>query len=127
MIYFDNKKSCGHPSLCFSYITLFLVNYVFYLGSPNSFCRVLRDHLFCSRPRPRLVLISFWRERAAFQRLAFGRSTAGNDVVATIIILQKLLRTPKNLGVDTFPDPVRHFGSPWRPFWVLQVVRRCRR
>ena len=28
----------------------------------------------------------FWRERAAFQRSAFGRSTAGNDVVATISI-----------------------------------------
>ena len=27
-----------------------------------------------------------WRERAAFQRSAFGRSTAGNDVVATIFI-----------------------------------------
>ena len=26
----------------------------------------------------------YWRERAAFQRSAFGRSTAGNDVVATI-------------------------------------------
>ena len=25
----------------------------------------------------------FWHERAAFQRSAFGRSTAGNDVVAT--------------------------------------------
>ena len=24
-----------------------------------------------------------WRERAAFQRSTFGRSTAGNDVVAT--------------------------------------------
>ena len=28
----------------------------------------------------------FWRERAAFQRSAFGQSTAGNDVVATIFI-----------------------------------------
>ena len=28
----------------------------------------------------------FWHERAAFQRSAFGRLTAGNDVVATIII-----------------------------------------
>ena len=34
---------------------------------------------------------------------------------------------PKNLGVDTFPDPVCHFGAPWRPFWILQAVRRCRR
>ena len=28
---------------------------------------------------------------------------------------------PKNLGVDTFPDPVRHFGAPWRPLWILQA------
>ena len=28
----------------------------------------------------------FWRERAAFQRSAFGRLTDGNDVVATIFI-----------------------------------------
>ena len=32
------------------------------------------------------VNIPFWRERAAFQRSAFGRSTASNDVVATIFI-----------------------------------------
>jgi len=34
---------------------------------------------------------------------------------------------PKNLEVDTLPDPLRHFGVPWRPFWILQAVRRCRR
>ena len=33
---------------------------------------------------------------------------------------------PKNLGVDTFPDPLCHFGAPWRAFWILQAVRRCR-
>ena len=32
-----------------------------------------------------------------------------------------------NLGIDTFPDPIGHFGAPWRPFWILQAVRRCRR
>ena len=34
---------------------------------------------------------------------------------------------PQNLGVDTCPDPVGHFGAHWRPFWILQAVRRCRR
>ena len=34
---------------------------------------------------------------------------------------------PQNLGVDTFPDPVSHFWAHWRPFWILQAVRRCRR
>ena len=24
-------------------------------------------------------------------------------------------------------DRVGHFGAPWRPFWILQAVRRCRR
>ena len=33
---------------------------------------------------------------------------------------------PKNLGVDTFPDPVGHFGPPWQPFWILQAVWHCR-
>ena len=41
------------------------------------------------------------------------------------LIQWKLLRTQKKLGVDTFTDPVRHFGAPWRPFWILQAVRRC--
>merc|ERR1711942_614120 len=43
------------------------------------------------------------------------------------LILRKLLRMPKNLRVDTFPDPVSHFGAPWWPFCILQAVRRCRR
>ena len=29
---------------------------------------------------------NFWHKRAAFQRAVFGRSTAGNDVLATIFI-----------------------------------------
>ena len=33
-----------------------------------------------------IIFFHFWRERAAFQRSVFGRSTAGNDVVATIFI-----------------------------------------
>ena len=32
------------------------------------------------------IIVCFWHEHAAFQWLAFGRSTAGNDVVATIFI-----------------------------------------
>ena len=32
-----------------------------------------------------------------------------------------------NLGLDPFPDRIGHFGGPWRPFWILQAVRRCRR
>ena len=31
---------------------------------------------------------------------------------------RKLPGAPKNLGLDTFPDPVGHFGPPWRPFWA---------
>ena len=29
----------------------------------------------------------------------------------------------KNLGVHTFPDPVSHFGAPWRPYWILQALQ----
>ena len=39
------------------------------------------------------------------------------------LIQRKLTGTPKNLGVDTFPDPLCHFGAPWRPFWILQAVQ----
>ena len=79
--------------------------------------------------------ICFWHEYVAFQRSAFGRSTAGNYVVATIFfssvfsvfpvppsgpfLIEGVLGSknlfsemPKNLGVDTFPDPVGHFGAP---------------
>ena len=37
-------------------------------------------------------------------------------------IKKLLLRKPKNLGVDTFPDPVGHFGAPWRPFWISSIT-----
>ena len=39
------------------------------------------------------------------------------------LIWQKLLRMPKNLGVDTFPDPVGHFEATWWPFWILQALQ----
>ena len=47
------------------------------------------------QPRYHYILIFNWHKCAAFQRSAFGRSTAGNDVVATILIRQK--RTPHSL------------------------------
>ena len=28
----------------------------------------------------------------------------------------------KNLGVDTFPDPIGHFGTPFQPFWIFEVL-----
>ena len=30
---------------------------------------------------------------------------------------------PKNPGVDTFSDPVGHFGALWRPFWIFEVPK----
>ena len=38
------------------------------------------------------------------------------------LILRKLLRTPKNLGVDTFPAPLCHFGAPWRLAAILDFA-----
>ena len=43
------------------------------------------------------------------------------------LILRKWLQMANNLGLDPFPDHVGHFGAPWRPFWILQAVWRCRR
>ena len=40
------------------------------------------------------------------------------------LILRKLFRTPKNLGVDTFPDPSAILGPPNGHFGFC---RRCRR
>ena len=37
-------------------------------------------------------------------------------------ILGKLIRAPNNLALDPFPDIVSYFVTPWRPFWILQVV-----
>ena len=56
-----------------------------------------------------LLLFNFWRERAVFQRSAFGRSTASNDVVATISIC-----------LFFFFSPV--FFSPSRPFLIEGVL-----
>ena len=52
--------------------------------------------------------ISFGHERAPFQRSLFGRSTVGNDVVATIFIRLFLFFPP--------------FFSPSRPFLIEGVL-----
>ena len=88
-----------------------------------------QTHSFKAFYKPRLPEW-FWRERAGFQRSAFGWSTVGNDVVATIFISARIKPLIKESCLErpiTFPDPVRYFGAPWRSFWILQVVRHCRR
>ena len=35
---------------------------------------------------------------------------------------KKLTGAPQKLGVDPFLDPVSHFGAPWRPFWIFEVL-----
>ena len=32
-----------------------------------------------------------------------------------------MARAPETLGVHPFPDPVGHFGAPWRPFEIFEV------
>ena len=105
-----------------------------------------------NHPHPR----SFWHERAALQQSAFGQSTAGNDIVATILISPFLFSSPffspfplsrpflieGVLGSKTYfvnvawsaqkprgrhlSRPRRPFLGPWQPFWILQAVRHCR-
>ena len=36
--------------------------------------------------------------------------------------IYRLSVAPQNLGVDPFPDPVSHFGAPWQPFWIFEVL-----
>ena len=38
------------------------------------------------------------------------------------LIYRKLTGAPQNLGVDPYPVPVGHFGAPWRPFWIFEVL-----
>ena len=30
---------------------------------------------------------------------------------------------PKNFKLRPFPDPVSHFGAPWRTFWIFEVLK----
>ena len=68
-----------------------------------------------SPPIRETLITNNWHERAVFQRSGFGRSTAGNDIVAIIIIslffffprfFSRFLRP--DLGVHPFQDPVGH-------------------
>ena len=56
----------------------------------------------------------YWRERAAFQWSAFGRSTAGNDEVATIFIRIFFSFFPPFFSPFFFP--------PSRPFLIEGVL-----
>ena len=38
------------------------------------------------------------------------------------LILQKQFGAANNLGLDPFPDPVSHFGAPWRLFRVWRYL-----
>ena len=58
-----------------------------------------------------LLLFNFWRERAVFQRSAVGRSTASNDVVATIFI-----------RLFSFFFPFFSRFPPLRPFLIEGVL-----
>ena len=60
--------------------------------------------------------VFYWRERAAFQRSAFERSTAGNYVVATIFI-----RLFFSSFFSVFPGVFFPFFSPSRPFLIEGV------
>ena len=31
-------------------------------------------------------------------------------------------KVPKTVGLHLFPDPVGHFGAPWRPFQIFEVL-----
>ena len=33
----------------------------------------------------------------------------------------------QNLEVDTFPEPIGHFGAPHQQFWIFHAVQHCKR
>ena len=45
-------------------------------------------------------------------------------ISANKVYLAKVDRSARKPGVDTFPDPVGHFGAPYQSFFILQAVRR---
>ena len=66
-----------------------------------------RYFLFFSLPLPLFSVATFsHRQSARIKKL----------------IQQKLTGAPNNLGLDPFPDPVGHFGAPWRPFWISRPL-----
>ena len=84
----------------------------------------------CGIPAVGVPAVALWQWRSGYYSHQSFPLLLFSDVTFSRIrtlIWQGLLRMAKNIGVDTFPDPVRHFGAPWRPFWILQAVRRCRR
>ena len=61
----------------------------------------------------RLVLFSFF---------FFSQSSMFFHGMATLIkrfIWKSWQKHPK---IDPFPDPVSHFGAPWWPFWIFEVL-----
>ena len=56
----------------------------------------------------------FWHKRAVFQQSSFGRLTAGNDVVATILITL--------FFSILFSSPFPLFSSPLLPFLIEGVL-----
>ena len=110
--------------------------------SPKYVFSYMKDITFLSIINKEKILFSLpfsskianWYERAVFQQSAFGSSTAGNDIVATIFIIlffclfpvfspltfsyrrsvriQKLILRKLTEGLNPFPDPIGHFGPP---------------
>ena len=37
------------------------------------------------------------------------------------LILQKLIEVPTDIGFNSFPHPVGHFGTPWQPFLIFEA------
>ena len=80
-----------------------------------------------------LTTILCWHKRAAFQQWAFGRSTAGNDVVATKNnILFFFFSFLFSVVYFSHGSAQKHFFRPCRPLYfagsrALQVARECPR
>ena len=110
--HFQNTLKCGAPSPSFLYGFRLQKNDIRIIR--NQFYKWRQSFLFC-----------YWHERLAFQSVGVWAvdsvTTFPHRRSARIkkLISGKLLRMP-----TTFEDSVGHFGAPWRPFWILQVVRR---
>ena len=96
------KCTPKHSAICFQFLQKWIQNTT--SRDMNSFFQRPEFLLLSPRAEKSAEVFRkqklFWRKAAAFQRSAFGRSTTGNDVVATIFI--RFFFPPPFFSVATF-------------------------
>ena len=98
---------------------------------PNPFCllntlmadgvleRINLLNTYCSKQLLLARACSIPVGRLSGGRLATTLVATKNDIVFSFFFFSFLFPSSTFLP---FPDPVGHFGAPWRPFWIFEVL-----